>query len=222
MKRSFFGFAFFLLMAGNGEAITIQNGSFEVGTFDPIIAGHFVDINPGDLVTLPGWRVDTGKANWHQAVDFNVTPAQDGRKMIDLNDTAGGKVAKLSQDFVTTTSGLYVLTFYMSGPGKSFPNPRVVQVDVGDQVALLLSTPASDFSNTQWEKKEVTFKALTGLTTLSFSSTNNSGFWGPFIDNVSVAPVPIPAALPLFATGVAALVFVGRRKRKVKAMQAAA
>jgi hypothetical protein len=30
----------------------------------------------------------------------------------------------------------------------------------------------------------------------------------------SISPVPIPAALPLFATGVAAVGYLGRRKRK--------
>jgi hypothetical protein len=39
---------------------------------------------------------------------------------------------------------------------------------------------------------------------------------------LSLTPVPVPAALPLFATGIAAVAYAGRRKRKGEAAQAAA
>ena len=83
-------------LAGAAHANVIVNGSFEQGTFSPVIADHFVDLNPGDT-KLTGWGILPGrKANWHRAETFNVSPAQDGMYMVDLNDTSGGPTATSS------------------------------------------------------------------------------------------------------------------------------
>jgi hypothetical protein len=56
---------------------------------------------------------------------------------------------------------------------------------------------------------------ISGLT-LTRANLNNSSKSVIVVggEDIAFAPVPIPAALPLFATGVAAVTYAGRRKRK--------
>jgi hypothetical protein len=51
-----------------------------------------------------------------------------------------------------------------------------------------------------------------GITTCSTSVLNRAYF---NVSGTALSSIPIPAALPLFATGVAAVAYAGRRKRKV-------
>jgi hypothetical protein len=53
----------------------------------------------------------------------------------------------------------------------------------------------------------------------SFSLINTSRFDGMGVDRIHLAPIPLPAALPLFATGLGILGFLGwRRRRKAQAV----
>jgi len=62
-----------------------------------------------------------------------------------------------------------------------------------------------------------------GDATVFFNQTTPSGSEAsPIIDNVTVSETPIPATLPLFATGLGAFGLLGwRRKRKNAAARAA-
>jgi hypothetical protein len=57
--------------------------------------------------------------------------------------------------------------------------------------------------------------------TWAYSSFDPTQFSAPVIDNIAANPTPLPAALPLFATGLSALGLLGwRRKRKNAALAA--
>lgn len=215
-----------LTLAGAAQANLIVNGSFEQGTFSPVIADHFVDLNPGDT-KLTGWAVQEGrKANWHRAENFNVSPAQDGRYMVDLNDTSGGNTAGLYQIFNTTAGSTYSLSFWLAGPQVSFGTPRGVRVSVGDQANVLVTAPASDpVNNITWYQQTLAFTATGTSTTLLFDGFDQSSrnFWGAFIDNVCVVStqgpndcstgnVPTPATVLLLATGLLGLGALRRAK----------
>jgi choice-of-anchor C domain-containing protein len=201
------------------KANLIVNGSFENGTFaDPdIIAGHFVDLVPGDT-KLTGWTVSVGKVNWHRADPSFVSPARDGTKMIDLINN-GGLGGTLTQTFATTAGTQYELAFWLAGPNVGFENPRTVRVNLGNGSDHDLTTAASPSNQTTWERKTVLFTATAASTTLSFVDpppTPGTVFWGAFIDDVSVveagggpdpggAPVPLPSTLLLLGAGLVAL-----------------
>jgi choice-of-anchor C domain-containing protein len=199
-----------LAMPGVAGANLIANGSFENGTYSPVINDHFVDVTVG-MTKLAGWRVDTGTVNWHQ--NAGVSPAQNGTKMIDLNNTDGAPRARLSQDFVTLPGLGYVLSFWLSGPGLEWPDPRQIEVAVGDVAKLVLSAPSSPPGKLAWYRQQVGFTATSTTTTLSFSGVNRLGYWGAFIDNVSVEQaiatgpeaVPEPASLGILAAALLGL-----------------
>lgn len=201
-----------LCLAGAAHANLIVNGSFENGTQTPVICNAegecaWVELRATDTPQkLTGWRVDQGVVNWHNSVHPRLP--QDGGWMIDLNDTNGASpLARMSQDFATTAGQSYLLSFYLGGPGLTLPNPRQVRVQVGD-VDTVLGAAASNSAAMVWELETVAFQATGATTTLSFSSVSSSGYWGAFIDNVSVVAdgqVPAPATLMLLGLGLLGL-----------------
>lgn len=74
-------------------------------------------------------------------------------------------------------------------------------------------TPASVTGNTRGYSLNIDspFSFLRLVDTSTFGAASNAG-WD--IDAVSVAPIPVPAALPLLLAGLGGMAFVGRRRNK--------
>src|SRR5271157_5719046 len=177
--------------ATTAKADLIVNGSFEIGNYSPIISNSYVNVSPG-ATNISGWTVGGAGVDWHQN-SFEIQKAFDGQKMVDLNLQGGGlsDTGTLSQSFATTPGASYTLTFYLAGPDTSFPNPRQVLVDVGT-IEQIFSQAASDPLALVWGKETLSFVANAPSTTLMFSSVHGAGYWGPFLDEVSVAPTAVP------------------------------
>lgn len=217
-----------LSMAGSARGELIVNGSFE---FDPATAianpsgnyrdyGSWIRLAPGTSF-LTGWKVAGFGAGPTLGVDWHLgtgtpAPAQNGLRMIDLHiDGTGGQgpgQGTISQTFTTVPGMSYLLGFWLAGPRSSAQggtlDPRQVNVDITGSPTRLFSAPSSDPNNLQWYQQTFGFQAIAGNTTLTFSppaGTGPSGFWGAFLDNVSVSQVPEPPALTLLAAGLAAL-----------------
>ena len=225
MKKTFALFLMGMLsLPGVVRANLIVNGSFENGVYKPVPYNCqcWVDLSTSST-ELTGWRVDRGVVNWHTN-DPNLGPAQNGTKMIDLNNTAGAlPLAVLSQSFTTTVGQSYDLAFYLSGAGLMWPSPRQVRVDVGDVVNRVLSAPASPNNAMVWYLQKLNFTATATTTTLSFSSVNSTGYWGAWIDNVSVVGQPIlpvaapePGTLGILAAGLVGLGVVGWQRFRAR------
>lgn len=195
----------------------IVNGSFEQGNK----AGFnysWKTVSAGDN-SITGWTVGGRGIDWHNPSEFNVPV--DGQYAVDLNLSGGGlsDTGTLSQSFATTVGEVYKLVFSLAGPTPSsnsgFPEPRQVNVNIAG-LQQIFSTPSSLNTALVWGTQELTFQAVSALTTLNFSSVNGSGFWGPVLDNVSVekvASVPEPASLiGLLAVGAFTTIGVSKRK----------
>ncbi len=81
---------------------------------------------------------------------------------------------------------------------------------------VLFSTPSSSNLAIQWGKQTLVFTAEGNTTTLAFSSPNSNGYWGPVLDNVSVAAVPEPAGAALAGCAVTGLLIALARIRRYR------
>jgi choice-of-anchor C domain-containing protein len=179
-----------LMMAGQAAANLITNPSFEDGDYNQ---GPFNRLDPGST-RLTGWVIGGYGIDWHNTE--HISPAFEG-EMVDLNTTGSGwETGTLSQTFTTTPGAWYTLTFAMAGPGTGFPNPRYVQVEIAG-VTRIFSQEASNNLNMVWGLKSMNFQALMATTTLTFSSVNGYGFWGPVIDSVAVEPFAEPITIDI-------------------------
>lgn len=180
IKGSLIPTVLFFLLIGTAGANLIKNGSFEYGNYT---GNGWTRLYAGDT-SLNDWSIGGDGVDWHNHSQFGYPP--DGDKLIDFN-LDGGTIGTISQEFATTPDITYTLTFYLAGPGKEFgfPDPRKIKVNVAG-VDYIISQPASLFTDIEWGVKQLNFKAISNITTLTFSSVNSYGFWGPVIDKVSV------------------------------------
>lgn len=223
-----------LSAAGPARSELIVNGSFESNPASAIAQpngnyrdhGAWIRLAPGTPY-LTGWTVagfGTGPTlgvDWHLGTALPRV-AQDGLRMIDLHiDGSGGQgpgQGTISQSFPTVAGASYLLSFWLAGPSSGAQggtlDPRQVVVDITGSPLQLFSAPASDPANQQWYRQTFGFQAVGAATTLTFSppaGSGASGFWGAFLDNVSVvSTVPEPSALMLVAAG---LIGVGLQRR---------
>ena len=92
-------------------------------------------------------------------------------------------------------------------------------MDVTGSPAQTFSVISSPSNAVQWYQQTFRFEATATSTTLTFSpaaNTQNAGYWGAFIDNVSVmqsTAVPEPSAVILLAGGLVGLFAAQRRRR---------
>lgn len=212
----------FTAAARSADANLIVNGSFEQDPSSVVANGVYQDygawirLAPGTTF-LTGWTVgafgsgSVPGVDWHLGISpYAPRPAKDGLRMIDLNiDGTGGQGSgqgTISQAFATEIGNYYTLSFWLAGPSSGSQggtlNPRSVNVDVSGSATQTFSVTASDPSNQAWYQQIFTFQATQTSTTLTFSpleGTSTAGYWGPFIDDVSVQAIPGPGAVALLA-----------------------
>ena len=123
-----------------------------------------------------------------------------------------GSTGGISQNLATTPGTTYRIDFFFLPDGG---NPSSFSATFGGTTLISLTNPPAG------PYQEFSFDVIATLssTALGFNFRDDPGFL--FLDDVSVNAVPLPAALPLFATGLGALGLLSwRRKKKVAALAA--
>jgi len=175
-----------LTLSGPAFASTIiNNGSFENG--------------------LTGWTVSRG------TVDLETTataplPAQDGDAMAELVGTTNA----LLRQTVALHTGRYVLSLWYSPEQASKAATSRLGWNMGGLINGVLST-ANGASVGNWVQLNVEF--LVKKTKNYQLSLANYGKASGFIDNVAIAPVPVPAAGLAMLGALGALAGLRRRKK---------
>lgn len=196
--------------AGAASAASIVNGSFELG----INPGQFTQLNTGSTA-ITGWTVSAG------TVDYIGTywSAQDGGRSIDL---AGGSPGALSQTFTTSVGDTYRVTYWIARNPDSGIDPRTGFATVGGSTVQFSYAGSGNRSNMQWQQEFIDFTATSTSASLTFAAdpATANGFFGPALDNVSIATiagvVPEPSAWALMILGFGVAGAAMRRRRKVR------
>jgi len=184
------------LFSAGANAAMITNGSFETGDFT-------------------GW-VSTGTGN-------NVTPNEGSTDGIYAASFNGGEVVGngvLSQSFTTVIGNTYLLDFdygVFSAPNIAIPNTQNLRVElIGDSTLLSQILTDTGSNPNVFTTYSFGFTADSISTTLSFTdltTLSQSASTDFVIDNISVSPVPVPAAAWLFASGLLGLISIAKRKK---------
>ena len=220
-----------LAATGANAASLILNGSFET----PLVpVGNFTSFPVGGA-TLTNWSV-TGPSNTEVAivsgsfsqngVTFN---AQDGNQWLDLTGNGSNSTEGVAQIVFTIPGDHYELSFYVGNTtgGSIFGTTSTVNVLLNGLPTFVATNSLSDATGLVWEQFIVDFIAGGGSsTTIGFVNgdpigDNSNGLDNVVLTDLSSTVVPLPGALPLFATGLAGLGLLGwrRKKRAIAAFQ---
>ena len=202
------------LTAGTANAAVIYSEDFNNLSFQgvPFLLGSTSDkfgpTNYYHINNFDGWTFSSAA---YYALNASST---DGAVLLNENfpgGTASTVVTGLSP------GAAYILSFLVSGDNEP-GGPWQLHLAL-DGTTLLTVNGIDQASGTNPGTTEtVSFTAAGTSALLLFSQTYLSPA-SPIIDNVEVSGTPLPAALPLFASGLGALGLLGwRRKRKATAL----
>lgn len=180
----------------------VTNGSFEqAGGF----SGGFTTLGAGSTM-MPGWKVTSG------SVDLinGYWQAADGSYSLDMSGTSAGTIAQTLTGLVAGKK--YLLTFDLASNPTGPAGSKSLTASVGGTSGLFTFDPAGHTTTAMgWQTEKLLFTATGPTTVLSFASGNNSA-WGPALDNVSIAPVPVPMGALFALTGFGSMLLLRRRR----------
>ncbi len=180
------------------SAAILQNGSFEL----PVVANGAV------VQTTPvGWT-------WDGPIGFLFSSdapgfAADGEQFVDIGNTS---VFALRQDFSIAAAGLYRLSW--ADNAAAFLQVAPYRFAVNGVVNHGAQFDANEGVDGLWTAREALLQLAQGDYQLVFAPVDVAmplPAQDRYIDNVSLAPVPVPAALWLLVPAVAGLLGMSRR-----------
>ena len=213
-----------LIVDGSFEDPTVPTGSFTLFN----TGATFGTGNPWSVVGPSGGNVGIVYTNFSQSgITF---PAEDGNQWIDLTGTSNSPAEGVQQTVATSIGQQYTLSFYVgnvNNVGGIFGTTSTIDVDInGSQVLAAENSCTSCTTTLTWQLFTTTFTATGTSTVLAFLNGDPSNDTSNGLDNITlnattIPPTPLPAAFPLFATGLGALGLFGwRRKRKAQVVAA--
>lgn len=204
------------LLAAPASAATIFFDGFESPDED----------NWGVYQNVNSWVSVDGSGIEIQDESIGITSAFEGEQYVELDsdNSRGGVPGDTNSTMATLIDFVVGQTYEISfayKPRTNTANDNIIELyavelhgaGLGAQ-ALLATANETTSSLANWIVISVLYTAEAGFNGIAFAAGGADNSLGGFIDAVSVAEVPLPAALPLFGFGVAAVGAMMRRKRK--------
>lgn len=189
------------------QAAFVSNGSFEFPNTSP---GTVMNINAGTEPAGFAWTVTTGNVDIvRNGFAGSAATAYDGAQMLDL--VGSGSIGGISLLLPTAAGTQYTLSFAYANNPFNGPTTASASVSLLDGATPLFSESithdASSTINYNWASFNRVFTGTGNPVTLAFDNTIAiaGGNGGILLDAISLTPVPVPAAIWLFGTGLAAL-----------------
>lgn len=200
------------------SAATVVNGSFEedAGTaqdgqaFSTLASGSGND-SWSVFSSLPGWTTVSGSGIEVQTTNtLGLTP-QDLAHYVEL-DSNNNSTMKQTINF--TSTGSYLLSFWYS-PRNDDAASNGITYSIGTLLGSVTGPgggpPATSVGS--WTQILASFVITqTGNYDLVFAASGTDNSLGGFIDNVSIAPIPLPAGGLLLIGALGGLAALRRRK----------
>ena len=210
-----------LVTAGAANANLISNGSFESAAAGfsggPGRQYYVAGING---TSISDWTLEgTGDVYLHLTPDIGNVLGQQfnfsqlGNQYLDLSGGSGGGTsgnhATIFQDFITTPSDNYELSFFVGAAYSPLPSINVQLAGASSILDQTVSATAPA-TNIVWTRMSFQFVADSATTRLSFRDISGVDDNYSFVDNVSVSAIPEPATALLVGLGLVGMA-AGRR-----------
>nr|WP_310524058.1 DUF642 domain-containing protein [Polymorphobacter sp.] len=196
-------------IATGAQAVTVLNGSFEMGA--PISGGSDF-LATGNTTSVPGWRVLSSGVDY---VDNSLWNAANGKRSIELSGIGSGGIMQRIGGF--TVGEKYRLRYKLSANPFAANGVYRTTVSVTGGVAQQVSytkNASNSPTNMLYQFNEYVWTATNAFQNVQFRSIGNSPF-GPVLDSVSISMVPEPSSWMLLIAGFGMTGFAMRRRRSV-------
>jgi hypothetical protein len=218
--------AFGLCLAMPAQA-AVLNGGFDVkddsfkatdGQTQSSLVGQTGGASWSVFRNLPNWRTASGAGIEVQTKNSVGLNPHSGEFYVELDsDPRGQSNSRMEQDIFLNT-GRYELSFFYS-PRNPVPNNTdgiAFDIKVGALAESFVTS--TDGERGKWTQITRSFFVKdAGTYTLGFEANQNQDTLGGFIDTVSIAPVPLPAAGWMLLAGLGALGAASRRRKAAAA-----
>lgn len=204
--------------ASAASAATVVNGSFEqdAGTAQDgqafsTLAGNSGNDSWSVFDNLPGWTTVSGSGIEIQTKNtLNLTP-QDLAHYVELDSNNN---SSMKQTINFTSTGSYLLSFWYS-PRNDDAASNGITYSIGTLLGSVTGPgggpPVTAVGS--WTQILASFVITqTGNYDLVFAASGTDNSLGGFIDNVSIAPIPLPAGGLLLIGALGGLAALRRRK----------
>jgi hypothetical protein len=197
-----------IALASSAQAITVINGSFEMGV-NPAGSTYLAT---GDATSIPGWTVQAQGVDY---VDDTIWDAARGNRSLDLSGLSIGGVIQTVSGFII--GNLYRVRVDVSAnPFDPNPRPRGKRLLISTSAntpldSVYILTSANTPTNMLYQTVEYQFVATKTAMPIRLQSREKNSF-GVVIDNVRISAVPEPSTWILLCGGLGMIGMSLRRR----------